>query len=462
MAKNYVLLETVTVGAAGASSITFNSIPQTGYTDLKIVASTRTTTTDTGLFVYFNGDTTNANYSTRRILGNGSAASSASYSAPYWGYTDASSDTANTFSNTEIYIPNYTDTTNKQSISSDSVTENNATGATATLNAGLWNTNSAITSVSFYTISGSFVQYSTFSLYGLAAVGTTPTVAPKASGGDIIQTDGTYWYHAFLYSGTFTPQKSLNCSVLQIAGGGGGGNTRAGGGGAGGLVYTASVNCSTSSYTVTIGGGGAGATTGLPGSNGSASSLAGLSLTSATGGGGGGTAQFGGTAAYANGQNGGSGGGSAYTTTGGPSTAGTGSQGYNGGLNYAGGEPYGGGGGGGAGSAGVNANGSNCGNGGTGSSTYSSWGSATGTGQNVSGTYYYAGGGGGGTYVRYAAVKGVGGYGGGADGGDTGIGGTGVANTGGGGGGGGNTDAQGFAGGAGGSGIVIIRYPVTA
>ena len=43
MGANYILLETITVGEAGASSVTFNNIPQSGYTDLKIVASARST-----------------------------------------------------------------------------------------------------------------------------------------------------------------------------------------------------------------------------------------------------------------------------------------------------------------------------------------------------------------------------------------------------------------------------------
>ena len=33
---SYVLLEKITVGAAGASSVTFTGIPQTGYTDLVV------------------------------------------------------------------------------------------------------------------------------------------------------------------------------------------------------------------------------------------------------------------------------------------------------------------------------------------------------------------------------------------------------------------------------------------
>jgi hypothetical protein len=41
MTANYVLLEKITVGAAGASSVTFSGIPQTGYTDLVVKCSIR-------------------------------------------------------------------------------------------------------------------------------------------------------------------------------------------------------------------------------------------------------------------------------------------------------------------------------------------------------------------------------------------------------------------------------------
>ena len=100
--------------------------------------------------------------------------------------------------------------------------------------------------------------------------------------------------------------------------------------------------------------------------------------------------------------------------------------------------------------------------GGVGTSTYSSWGAATSTGQNVSGTYYYAGGGG--SAMAYSSPTGagqnpVGGYGGGgrgfAYGTNSWSGQAGTANTGGGAGG---NNGNGY---AGGSGIVIIRFDST-
>jgi hypothetical protein len=181
----------------------------------------------------FNGST--SSFSTKGLEGDGGSAYS--YSSTFLGGVfDASTYTANTFSNGEIYIPNYT-SSNYKSYSADSVTENNATTSFATMLAGLWSNTSAINSITMVLGSGaSIATGSTFSLYGLAAVSTTPAIAPKADGGNVIATDGTYWYHAFLSNGTFTPQVGLSADVLVVAGGGGGGSYAVGGGGgAGGL-----------------------------------------------------------------------------------------------------------------------------------------------------------------------------------------------------------------------------------
>jgi len=409
MPNTYTLLETITVGAAGASSVTFNSIPQTGYTDLVMKISARGTSTDAlgNVLLSFNGS--GADFTFKMLRGNGAAAQSfdrATFGTNLVSYMTTSAGTASTFSNTEIYIPNYT-SSNFKSVSVDAVHESNATTAYSFLEAGLWSQTAAITSLTLTkdATATAFAQYSTFSLYGVSALGTTPTRAPKARGGDIIQTDGTYWYHAFLSSGTFTPATNLSCDVLVVAGGGGG---QVGGGGAGGLLYTAAQSYSTA-QTVTIGGGGSSA-------NGSNSSCGSLTAT----GGGTGSTNFG-TA----GQVGGSGGGGG-DAGGGLGTSGQGNRGGNGT-----GASNNSGGGGGAGTAGSNAPATTVGGaGGNGLNTYSTWASTTGTGDSG----YYAGGGGG----RGSVSNGANGLGGGS-----------TANVGG----GGLGTTQ-----AGGSGIVIVRY----
>jgi hypothetical protein len=217
---NYVLLEKITVGAAGASSVTFSGIPQTGYTDLVVKATTRDTVAGANngpVLMKFNGSAT-SDYSFRQVISSGSAASSQNNNTIAYvdlalgSAGDSAGNTASTFTNIETYIPNYT-SANYKSFSVDMVGENNATAAYAGLVAGLRSNTAAITSITM-TANTLFDQYSTFYLYGVAALGTTPAIVPYATGGDTIMTDGTYWYHAFVSSGTFTPAKGLTCDYL--------------------------------------------------------------------------------------------------------------------------------------------------------------------------------------------------------------------------------------------------------
>lgn len=446
MPANYTLIEKITVGAAGASSISFSGIPQTGYTDLVVKYTARSTAPDSGgstpidVRLTFNGSS--SGYSERMLYGTGSAAASAATSGSFlnWAGTQTNaSQTASTFASSEIYIPNYTSANNK-SMSIDAVQENNATASAARLVASLWANSAAITSLTLSPDYGNFAQYSTFYLYGVAKLGTTPAIVPYATGGDTIMTDGTYWYHTFISSGTFTPQKALSCDYLVVAGGGGGSYSDGAGGGAGGYrtsIGGSALSLGTSAYTVTIGAGGAGGTSG----NGSSGSNSVFSTITSTAGGYGGVYDT-------NGASGGSGGGGGYGTgVGGAGNAGSYSpiEGYAGGAGAANSA------GGGGGSSAV----------GSSSGTYSNRANGgNGTANSISGTSVtYAGGGGAGTSSS-GTTPGTGGTGGGGAGGNRGgnNGVAGTANTGGGGGGGGGSTTSN--GGAGGSGIVIVRYLV--
>jgi len=153
--------------ASAAASITFSSIPAT-FTDLVIQLSLRGSLSDVSSFatVAFNGST--ANFTSRFLLGSGSAASSGSRSDLLLYFVGATA-TSNTFSNTQIYVPNYTVSANK-SISVDGVNENNATASRQEIWAGLWSNTAAITS---FTItageSTNFVSGSSATLYGILA-----------------------------------------------------------------------------------------------------------------------------------------------------------------------------------------------------------------------------------------------------------------------------------------------------
>jgi len=440
---NMELIETKTVGSGGAANIQFTSIPQT-YTDLLIKISGRANDTGTNLVLTLNSTST---ISSIALRGYGSGYTSDTSTTNVLRMVEPSNFTANTFANSEIYIPNYTSSNNK-SWSADGVIENNDTDSAQALIAGLTSIAAAITSITLAPNTGSFVQYSTASLYGISNV----TSGSKATGG-IVSSDGTYWYHMFPYSGTFTPTQSLTADYLVIAGGGGGGANRGAGGGAGGLRSTVSatggggslesaLSLTAQAYTVTVGAGGTGGTgNGGRGTSGGDSVFS--TITSTGGGAGGGNWVTGLQAGLTGGSGGGAGHPSSGSVTG---AAGTANQGYAGGSTSTGNAA----GGGGAGAVGSNTAGSNGGAGGAGVAI-SAFANATQTGVN---TYYAAGGGGGSS----GGTAGTGGNGGGGKGGDATVAIAGITNTGSGGGGGGETVE--YNGKNGGSGLVIIRYAI--
>jgi hypothetical protein len=429
-APTYVKIASQTLTST-AASITFSNIPQ-GYTDLVLVMNYFSTASEWPM-IQFNSDTA-TNYSFTEMYGNGSSPASVRQSSVsgiwvgYGAYSPAGSTNPGTII---INIKNYANATTYKTTLSRS---NSTNGVEATV--GLWRSTSAINTIVLkHQTATTYMAGSTFTLYGIKAA-----FVPKATGGDVIVQDGSYWYHAFRTTGAFVPRQALTADVLVIAGGGSGGNFGGAGGGAGGLLALTSQSISTA-QTVTIGAGGAGVVpSGRQGNSGS-NSVFGSST--ATGGGGGG-------AESSNGKNGGSGGGAGGGAGGpGTGTGGTGvsGQGFRGG-NGSGAGDSGGAGGGGAGAVGANGTGGETGgNGGVGTNTYSTWATATSTG--ASG--YYAGGGGG------ATGTGVGGGTGGLGGGTGGHSGTNAtANTGGGGG----ARWNGGTSSAGGSGIVIVRYAI--
>jgi len=165
MAFTYSKLAETTVGAGGTSTITFSNIPQ-NYTDLKVVVSARTDRASVQdiMLLSFNGST--ASFSARYLEGNGSSTGSYTDQPRGFGNASGANATASTFGNTELYIPNYTSSSNK-SWSGDGVNETNATAAFSSLFAGLWSNTAAITSITLTGNSSNFTQYTTATLYGI-------------------------------------------------------------------------------------------------------------------------------------------------------------------------------------------------------------------------------------------------------------------------------------------------------
>ena len=163
MPDTFIKIASVTVGSGGASSVTISSIPST-YTDLCLKYSIRNTSTNPTVIALFNGSS--SNFTRKYFVGSGTAVNSGSDASNYIGYGEISTDTANTFANNEIYIPNYA-SSNYKSMSVDNVTENNATTAYAYMGASLWSSTSAITSIDISMYGGNLAQYSTLTLYGI-------------------------------------------------------------------------------------------------------------------------------------------------------------------------------------------------------------------------------------------------------------------------------------------------------
>ena len=166
------LISTLTVGAGGAANIDFTGIPQT-YKDLLVRISARESATSNWVCtINFNDSSTT--YSGKHLQGDGSSVAAFSEGSSSGQYNvSASSSTANTFGNVDVYIPNYTVAINK-SFSMDGVSENNAITAYSRITGDLWATTAAITKIS---ITGNVkAQYSTVSLYGISTSGATGAV----------------------------------------------------------------------------------------------------------------------------------------------------------------------------------------------------------------------------------------------------------------------------------------------
>jgi hypothetical protein len=434
--STYTPIASQTLGSA-AATVTFSSIPQ-NYTDLILVVDAGMSSGAGYPSFQLNGDTTDTNYSSTYIRGDGTDVASGRYSGASGKYNilvDIKKTTPAAY--IIINFQNYSNSATYKTVLSRM--GDTASGTAATV--AMWRDTNAINRITLKEATGgaNWVTGSTFTLYGVTAGNSSA----KASGGNIVTTDGTYWYHTFTSSGVFTPSSALSADVLVVAGGGGGGGVYGGGGGGGGLCYQTGRSLSANSiYTTVIGAGGASNFNG-------ANSV--FDTITAIGGGSGGQ-----SSPTLNATSGGSGGGGEYinyvigTATQGNSGGATG-FGFNGGgrvgsTNYAVG-----GGGGGAGGAGGDGNMTTgvTGTGGIGK-TYS-----------ISGTSIGYAGGGGGARDNSGGSGGSASDGGGAGSTGSGLGTSGTANRGGGGGGGGlPPGASRATGGRGGSGIVIVRYAV--
>lgn len=170
-------LQVITVGPAGASSVSFTNIPNT-YTHLQIryiAASTRATYGFDQLYMQVNSDN-GSNYSAHQLAGTGSVATAASSgvstTSMLVGDRGIGAAMPNTFGAGVMDILDYANTNKYKTIRALNGIDNNGTYDGTyypyiTFMSGLWQSTSAITGVSFTAQNGNFKQYTTFALYGI-------------------------------------------------------------------------------------------------------------------------------------------------------------------------------------------------------------------------------------------------------------------------------------------------------
>jgi len=172
-AGDFDSIATTTVGAGGAATVTFSSIPGT-YAHLQIRILGRTTASSTapyltGIRATFNSDSA-SNYSWHWLDGSGSAATAGAGTSQaylYVGNVTDSTATSNTFGASICDILDYKDTNKYKTVRYLFGADGNGAGYVE-FGSGNWRSTSAITSITMVPTAGtSFAQYSSFALYGI-------------------------------------------------------------------------------------------------------------------------------------------------------------------------------------------------------------------------------------------------------------------------------------------------------
>lgn len=166
----YNSIATTTVGAGGASSITFTSIPS-GYTHLQVRFTARGTIADVNsdIYCWLNGDTTQSKYARHYLRGNGTTASaggSAASTTAIAGTMTGANSTSNIFGVGVIDILDYTNTNKYKTTRSFSGEDQNGSG-NIWLFSNVFMDTSIISSLTIVPQSNNFAQYSSFALYGI-------------------------------------------------------------------------------------------------------------------------------------------------------------------------------------------------------------------------------------------------------------------------------------------------------
>lgn len=168
--SSYESIATTTVGAGGAASVTFSSIPST-YKHLQIrgiARSAEAVVANLSQF-RFNSDTA-GNYSSHVLYGDGSAGGGAGYINTGWMYgpsITAATATSGLFNGFFADILDYANTSKYKTIRSIGGQERNGAGDIR-ISGGNWRSTSAINSITIFPSGAvNWVQYTSMALYGI-------------------------------------------------------------------------------------------------------------------------------------------------------------------------------------------------------------------------------------------------------------------------------------------------------
>jgi hypothetical protein len=165
--NDYESIATVTVGAGGASNITFSSIPST-YQHLQIRALSLNNVGNDYIFVKFNSDATSANYRQHYLLGDGASAAAGATTGSLGARTYTTYGPNNYFTAGTMDLLDYANVNKYKTLRSlGGFDTNNTDGGIIWFTSSLWMSTAAVNQIDLRQQSGNFKQYSSFALYGI-------------------------------------------------------------------------------------------------------------------------------------------------------------------------------------------------------------------------------------------------------------------------------------------------------
>lgn len=165
------LINRADIPAGGQQQIEFTDIPDT-YQDLVIKVFARgTDSAVTTVNVYTRPNSSSTNFYARWARGSGTSDSYGSMTTNLFsGKMPTVAGTEGVFSNIEIYVTSYASSTNHKRFNVDATSEKDATTDNYTyVGTGIWENNTAISSILLEASSGDFAEGSVVLLYGIAA-----------------------------------------------------------------------------------------------------------------------------------------------------------------------------------------------------------------------------------------------------------------------------------------------------